>query len=86
MEDVYPVKEPEYMHLETPDGSIVEFSKPLISILTRIALRNEIGYAGALLMSIQNEEFITRLEQTGAKLILEEPNGNMRYLERRPLL
>jgi hypothetical protein len=70
MEDIYPVREPDAMRMELPDGSVAEYPEQTIHALTEIALRNSVGYFGAIALSIADEKFLLDQERLGSKLII----------------
>lgn len=80
--DIYPrVECATAINIETDDG-IFELPVSTVDSLTSIALNNKIGYGAAIGLAIANEAFLLQQVSEGAKLIIEQPNGRMRYLER----
>ena len=80
MRDVYPIHEPDSMTVEV-DDMVAEFPERTINALTSIAVRNSVGYGGAVVLAIANEKFIMDLETQGAKLLIEK-GDSIRQLER----
>jgi hypothetical protein len=82
MMDIYPVHEPAAISVELVEGSI-DFSREAIHDLTVIVLRNSIGYAGAIIQEIHNEDFLEKQQAQGAKILIEH-EGRIRQLVRHP--
>lgn len=61
-----------------------ELHPQVIRDLTYIAMKGNMGYFAAINQAIIDENFLGTLEDSGATLLIELPNGTIRRLEREP--
>ena len=62
-------------------GISFELHKDTVWALTEIAMRDSISYPTAIVQAIANEKFLSDLEMSGHRLLVEQGN-RIRYLNR----